>query len=1469
MINLHASGSQGVYITSSGGAVVKNNTIYGNILSGGGVIFYAITIPASADPATIVENNIIYKNDVGISNSLAADIARYNDVYDHRYGDYEGTYNTAGTGDISLHPKFVYPAAGDFRLKGSSPCIDAGNPGDDFNAEPLPNGGRINMGSYGGTRHATQSGINPTIYVSENGNDSNDGSISAPLRNIQTAMMRAMGDTIKVAAGVYSEGLIATSSMVLRGGYTEDFREEERDIFNNKSVVQAISSVMLLDQYGANIDGMVFDGNGVAGTGLDLQAAARVTHTVIYDIGNPAGSAVIIEANAIFINNTLYDNSMGLEIGSDATGAVIKNNILVEQSFAINNGAKDGITAYNCLYNNSFNYIGFYDSPGIGDIALDPKFSDAAAYDFSLQDGSPCIDRGDPDPIYNDPDGTRNDMGAYFYLAIPQAPLSLIASGSSPSPWQNDSDFLIDWTNPAHPIRLTRAYYKLGSQPENNSDTTATAASDPPINITATAEGVQPLFIWLRDSLGSYSHNNHAFVDLRYDATKPLGTSATSPDTSKAFSFMVSWLGGSDSGGSGLSGFYNIRVRDNSGSWTDWLTDYMGTSAEYNSGEHGHIYFFEAVAQDNAGNTEDFTEVAECSTFVDTSIVDNEAPASPLNLTASGSSPSPWQNTPQFLIDWDNPEDETGISCAYYKRNYTPSGNTDTTGSVAGIPPFQILASQEGGQDLFVWLVDGKGNVDYRNNTKVLLRFDATKPFGTMASSPDTSAATSFTVNWAGGSDDGGSGLSGYYDIRVKEEGGTWTDWKTNYSGQSAQFQGEHNRIYHFEAAARDSAANIEDFSGTAETITVVDTTSDIDIFPPEKPVGLNANPGQWSNSNNFSVTWSNPPGDELISGVYYKIGSIPISDKDGTFISGNLNQISNIQAPAEGEYYVFVWLQDLTGNHSHSNAAYTTVKYDVTEPIIEHTPVISSQIATTISIFANAQDNLSDLKKFKLFYRMTGDIAGFDSTDFSVTQANIPSDMNTQRGVEYFIFAMDNATNKIKKPELGFYAIQAILNAGQGSQPFALHQGARVVDYRIFSVPLILDDKKPAVVFEDDLGSYDAEKWKLFDVVGGVLRDYNTIKELNIIEPGKGFLLLVNSADKYIDVESSQSPKTSDYNKIQLDTGWNLIGNPFDFDIPLDSLNLNGEVPQAWYLNASGWVNNPTHLRRWEGLAIFTENNAELNIGVGSGSGYNFSIQDYFVDEAWGIKIMAQSENGMDVDNYAGVYSENDSNISPIWYEPPRIGDALTVYINPDEQLMKTQTPQYSKLSTFLKLNDEKGHYWDFVVSSNNIDERIDLLFEAIGNMPEQFDKQLLDKDLKMAYDLSHIQWHLTIRNNVKTRKFRLLVGTSEFISSKVLDLAIIPKSYELRQNFPNPFNPNTFIIFTLPVDERVRFEIYNLLGQKIKTLINDEVYNSGYHMVQWDGLNENGREAATGIYLFRCSAGDFMKVKKGILIR
>ena len=98
----------------------------------------------------------------------------------------------------------------------------------------------------------------------------------------------------------------------------------------------------------------------------------------------------------------------------------------------------------------------------------------------------------------------------------------------------------------------------------------------------------------------------------------------------------------------------------------------------------------------------------------------------------------------------------------------------------------------------------------------------------------------------------------------------------------------------------------------------------------------------------------------------------------------------------------------------------------------------------------------------------------------------------------------------------------------------------------------------------------------------------------------------------------------------------------------------------------------------------------------------------------------------------------------------------------------------------------------------------------------------------------------------------------------------AAVPARYALSQNYPNPFNPHTAIQFDLPVQSHVSLSVFDLMGQQVANLV-EGARGAGAHTVHWDGRDDEGRELASGVYLYRLRTGDgdWMEMRKLVLVR
>ncbi len=131
------------------------------------------------------------------------------------------------------------------------------------------------------------------------------------------------------------------------------------------------------------------------------------------------------------------------------------------------------------------------------------------------------------------------------------------------------------------------------------------------------------------------------------------------------------------------------------------------------------------------------------------------------------------------------------------------------------------------------------------------------------------------------------------------------------------------------------------------------------------------------------------------------------------------------------------------------------------------------------------------------------------------------------------------------------------------------------------------------------------------------------------------------------------------------------------------------------------------------------------------------------------------------------------------------------------------------------------------------------------------------------------------TVKDTTEWRQQALYVPewTGKLVIKDASDVRIadgegLPKTFSLSQNYPNPFNPTTQIAFEIPVRSQVTLTIYNVLGQKVTSLLDTEM-PAGRYVADWNSTSDSRTEVASGIYFYKLEAGDFVRTKKMILLK
>ena len=181
--------------------------------------------------------------------------------------------------------------------------------------------------------------------------------------------------------------------------------------------------------------------------------------------------------------------------------------------------------------------------------------------------------------------------------------------------------------------------------------------------------------------------------------------------------------------------------------------------------------------------------------------------------------------------------------------------------------------------------------------------------------------------------------------------------------------------------------------------------------------------------------------------------------------------------------------------------------------------------------------------------------------------------------------------------------------------------------------------------------------------------------------------------------------------------------------------------------------------------------------------------------------------------------------------------------------------------------ISKTKNLLGDFGFSISNGGEEIKLF----NNLNQLVDSVLYDDAFPWPTEPDGTGSTLSLKNpEVNNAKYQSWAASGGYgtpglindVYTTSVDEENTPTNFRLFQNYPNPFNPITTIKFNWPVRENVKIEIFNLLGQKVMTLV-DKNYQAGQHKIEF-----NGEHIASGVYFYKITAGEFIETKKMILL-
>lgn len=398
---------------------------------------------------------------------------------------------------------------------------------------------------------------------------------------------------------------------------------------------------------------------------------------------------------------------------------------------------------------------------------------------------------------------------------------------------------------------------------------------------------------------------------------------------------------------------------------------------------------------------------------------------------------------------------------------------------------------------------------------------------------------------------------------------------------------------------------------------------------------------------------------------------------------------------------------------------------------------------------------------------------------------------------------------------------------------------------------------------------------------VNRTLRTTNPISLQNIIEPSISFNAAWDLEDGYDFVHVQASTSTSNWTTLGSFTGTQLNWEPFSFSLEQfsgQSIYIRFLLQSDWYVNADGIYLNDISVSglsadlighgdidgdriiRVRDAEILLEHcvgfdpipeidpipwsperfaAADVDLSDNLDSMDAFLIQHYLHDAEYRFPAQGGGELALAEVSLVAEYQPQKDHHRVLIKGMP----AESIYCI-DFQLLPTQSFPHLEINAI-------GLGTDYSVYNPAIqkfawagrDEAKDPIFQIDFQAPEQ--------EIELHY-------------NVNGRLGILPISTDTAIQEEVQPVSV----FELYQNHPNPFNPSTRIIFSLPAEQEARLVIYNLKGQKLKTLA-DGVFPRGQSRLDWNGCDEQGRALPSGIYFYILESGCESQKRKMVLLK
>ncbi len=654
-------------------------------------------------------------------------------------------------------------------------------------------------------------------------------------------------------------------------------------------------------------------------------------------------------------------------------------------------------------------------------------------------------------------------------------------------------------------------------------------------------------------------------------------------------------------------------------------------------------------------------------------------------------------------------------------------------------------------------------------------------------------------------------------------------------------------------------------------------------------PDGLEVAPGNQENT----LTWDAPTGlddDETVVcyGLYRDTAEIPSTDPE----EQSEKRIEGVKATegtpptytdtglSEGQEYYYrvaaevVETEDLPAScgdavtkvSSLSNEGSATPLFlELTEPSPPAAPdPVDAGTAVDVTVDVRSLPSEADVQ---LRYREGGE-STFVQKEMQGDEERtrtIPESRVTLRGLEYVVEVRGGDTTLAQAPTSGPTSIRV---EGEVTPP---QQASGM--YRIVSVPTQLDDSGLSNVF-GPLLPYDPSEWRLFSIgPSGLTADGGYVEQNDVerasLETGEAlwFIRASDESDEALASLNGTSIPVDQPHESGLDEGWNLIGNPFAFDVPMSQVrveNTAGTLEDVLGYDGEDFVNQKDGvLEPYRGYLVYLSGgqNGTLVVDPSPEELSALTSSARAPDPRWAVDLSARVGQARDAMNTFGTAPNATDGVEAAdGREPPPIGDYVSLSFRAPSQ--------EGELWRDMRSTGGGLRTWTANVRTN-VSGLITISASDVSSVPDDQSVWLVDPVLDQAQNLRESPtYRFPAPEEGDARSLRVLVGPPAAVQRRLGRDADRPERVELLPSVPHPVRSHTTFRYQVPERTRATLELYDLLGRRVATLIDDKSVGPGTHTHAWTRQNTGGA-LSSGAYLLRLQAGGVTRTRRLVIMQ